>query len=46
MEVGETVPLKLVFEGKDGRRESVDTRAVVRPLNAGPRPAGATRSTP
>ena len=44
--VGETVPLKLVFEGKDGRRESVDTRAVVRPLNAAPGPAGATRSAP
>lgn len=34
---GETVPLTLVVEGKDRKRESLEVRAVVRPLGA---PAG------
>jgi len=32
---GETVPLSLVVEGKDGRRQTVETSAVVRGLAAG-----------
>jgi copper(I)-binding protein len=32
---GETVPLVLVFEGSDGKREEVAVQAQVRPLNAG-----------
>lgn len=36
---GETVPLTLVFEGKDGQRETVDVKAPVRPLNSGAAPA-------
>jgi len=31
---GEVVPLTLEIEGKDGRREKVEVRAPVRPLNA------------
>ena len=31
---GDTVPITLVFEGKDGKRESVEVKAPVRPLNA------------
>ncbi|QDF97509.1 hypothetical protein CJ010_13675 [Azoarcus sp. DD4] len=31
---GETVPLTLVVEGKDGKRTTVDVAATVRPLNA------------
>lgn len=31
---GERVPLTLVVEGKDGKRETVDVSADVRPLNA------------
>lgn len=29
---GDAVPLTLVFEGKDGKRESVEVKATVRPL--------------
>jgi copper(I)-binding protein len=36
---GETVPLTLVFEGKDGQREAVEVKALVRPLNSGAAPA-------
>lgn len=36
---GETVPLTLVFEGKDGQHETVDVKAPVRPLNSGAAPA-------
>ena len=32
---GDTVPLKLTFEDKSGKKESVDVKAVVRPLTAG-----------
>ena len=32
---GETVPLTLVFEGADGKRQSVEVKAAVRPLNTG-----------
>lgn len=31
---GETVPLTLLIETKDGKRESVEVRAMVRPLDA------------
>jgi len=34
---GDTVPITLVVEGKDGKRETVEVKAAVRPLNA---PAG------
>lgn len=37
---GETVPLTLVIEGKDGKRASVEVKALVRPLNAASGPAG------
>ena len=36
---GETVPLTLTFEGKDGQRETVDVKAPVRPLNSSAAPA-------
>lgn len=32
---GETVPLTIVVEGKDGKRESMELSATVRPLNSG-----------
>lgn len=35
---GDTVPLTLVFEGRDGRRESVEVKAPVRALNAAAKP--------
>ncbi|CAA2108501.1 copper chaperone PCu(A)C [Variovorax paradoxus] len=38
---GDTVPLTLVFEGKDGQRESVEVKAPVRALNASAQPAKA-----
>ena len=31
---GDTVPLTLVFEGKDKKRQTVEVKAMVRPLNA------------
>lgn len=34
VKAGETVALTLVFEGKDGKRETLDIKAPVRPLNA------------
>ena len=34
VKAGDTVPITLVFEGKDGKRESVAIQAPVRPLNA------------
>jgi len=37
---GDTVPLTLVFEGKDGKRETQDVKAQVRALNSAARPAG------
>ncbi|MET3382850.1 copper chaperone PCu(A)C [Variovorax paradoxus] len=37
---GDTVPLTLVFEGQDGKRESVEVKAPVRALNAAAQPAG------
>jgi len=37
---GDTVPLTLVIEGKDGKRESVEVKAPVRALNASAQPAG------
>lgn len=36
---GDTVPLTLVFEGKDGQRETVEVKALVRALNASATPA-------
>jgi len=36
---GDTVPLTLVFEGKDGKRETVEVKAPVRALNASAQPA-------
>ena len=36
---GDTVPLTLVFEGKDGKRESVEVKAAVRALNAANKPS-------
>lgn len=38
---GDTVPLTLVFEGKDGKRETVEVKAPVRALNASAQPAAA-----
>ena len=37
---GDTVPLTLVIEGPDGKRESVEVKAPVRALTAGAEPAG------
>lgn len=37
---GDTVPLALVFEGKDGKRETVQVKAQVRALNTAAKPAG------
>lgn len=34
MKAGDSVPLSLVFEGKDGKRETVEVKVPVRPLNA------------
>ncbi|EJE51442.1 hypothetical protein PMI14_03899 [Acidovorax sp. CF316] len=39
VKAGDTVPITLVFEGKDGKRESVAIQAPVRPLNATAAPA-------
>lgn len=39
VKAGDTVPITLVFEGKDGKRESVEVKAPVRPLNATAAPA-------
>jgi len=39
MKEGDTVPLTLVFEGKDGKRESVEVKAAVRALNSTTKPA-------
>ncbi len=36
---GDTVPLSLVFEGKDGKRETVQVKAQVRALNTAAKPA-------
>lgn len=36
---GDTVPLTLVFEGRDGQRETVEVKAPVRPLNSSAAPA-------
>lgn len=36
MKDGDTVPLTLVVEGKDKKRETIEVRAVVRPLAAAP----------
>jgi copper(I)-binding protein len=37
---GDTVPVTLVIEGKDGRKETVEVKAPVRPLNAAAPMAG------
>jgi copper(I)-binding protein len=34
MKAGDTVPITLVVEGKDGKRETVEVKATVRPVNA------------
>jgi copper(I)-binding protein len=39
VKVGETVPLALVFEGRDGRRETREVKAEVRALGVGAAPA-------
>lgn len=39
VKAGDTVPLTLVFEGKDGKRESVEVKAQVRALNTPAQPA-------
>lgn len=39
---GDTVLLTLVFEGKDGKRESLEVKAPVRALNSAAAPAAAT----
>lgn len=36
---GDTVPLTLVFEGKDGKRDTLEVKAPVRALNASAKPA-------
>ncbi|WP_406625626.1 copper chaperone PCu(A)C [Acidovorax sp. SDU_ACID1] len=41
---GGTVPLTLVFEGRDGKRESVNVSAPVRALNTGMQPTGGEHS--
>lgn len=41
VKAGDVVPVTLVFEGKDGRRESVDIKALVRPLGGATAPAAA-----
>jgi copper(I)-binding protein len=38
---GDTVPLTLVFEGQDGKRESLEVKVPVRALNASAKPAAA-----
>jgi copper(I)-binding protein len=38
---GATVPITLTFEGRDGKRQQVQVKAEVRPLNA-PAKAGPT----
>jgi copper(I)-binding protein len=35
LEPGTSVPITLTFEGRDGKRETVQVKAEVRPLNAG-----------
>nr|WP_145546485.1 copper chaperone PCu(A)C [Variovorax boronicumulans] len=40
VKAGDTVPLTLVFEGKDGKRESLEVQAPVRALNSSTQPAG------
>lgn len=37
LKTGDTVPVKLVIEGKDGKRETIDVNAPVRALAAWPR---------
>ena len=37
---GDTVPLTLTFEGKDGKRETLEVKVPVRALNASAQPAG------
>ena len=39
VKAGDTVPITLVFEDKAGRRETVEIKAPVRPLNSGAAPA-------
>ena len=41
VKAGDTVPLTLVVEGADGKRQSVEVQAAVRPLNARAVPAAA-----
>ena len=36
---GDTVPITLVFEGKDGKRETMDVKVPVRALNTSAKPA-------
>jgi len=35
LKVGDSVPLTLVVEGADGKRETIEVKAAVRPLNTG-----------
>lgn len=41
---GETVPFTLVFEGKDGKRETIEIKAPVRALNSAAKPAAAAHA--
>lgn len=40
VKAGDTVPLSLVVEGKDGKRRTIEVQAPVRPLNAAANAAG------
>jgi len=40
LKVGDTVPLSLVVEGKDKKRETIEVKAEVRPLGAASGPKG------
>ena len=44
VKAGDRVPLTLVVEGADGKRQSVEVQAAVRPLNARAAPAAASHA--
>jgi copper(I)-binding protein len=39
LKAGDTVPVTLVVEGADGKRETIELKAPVKPLAASPEPA-------
>lgn len=44
VKAGDTIPMTLVFEGKNGKRQSMEVKALVRPLGAnGDKPAADSR---